>query len=107
MKNLIANWKTTSAGLTMIIGAVVHLVFAVKGHTGDENTWTTSLLAIAGGIGLMFAGDSTASAQDHADSKAAIEDLKSKVATSIQSGDTSILTKPALQTPAAGAKSAP
>jgi threonine/homoserine/homoserine lactone efflux protein len=60
--SLIKNWRTTSAGLTMIIGAVTHLVFAVRAKTADENTWTTSLLAVAGGCGLIFAGDGAASA---------------------------------------------
>lgn len=43
----------------MIIGSVVHLVFAVKEHTANENTWTVSLTAILGGIGLIFAGDAS------------------------------------------------
>lgn len=53
--NLLKNWKTTSAGLTLIIGSIVHLVFTF--HTADEATWTASLTAIGGGLGLMFAGD--------------------------------------------------
>lgn len=57
IKNALNNWKTTSAGLTMIIGSAVHLVFAVKGGTANENTWTISLTAICGGIGLIYAGD--------------------------------------------------
>jgi len=58
-KNLIANWKTTSAGATMIIGSTVHLVFAVKAGNANENTWTISLTAIVGGIGLILAGDAS------------------------------------------------
>lgn len=60
IKNLINNWKTTSAGLLMIIGSIVHLVFAVREKTADENTWTISLTAIVGGIGLIVAGDASA-----------------------------------------------
>ena len=45
----------------MIIGSVVHLVFTVKSGTANENTWTISLTAIIGGIGLLVAGDSTTS----------------------------------------------
>ncbi len=60
MQNLLKNWKTTSAGLIMIIGSAVHLVFTVKDGTANENTWTISLTAIVGGIGLIFAGDSSA-----------------------------------------------
>lgn len=114
MQNLLKNYKTTSAGLAIIIGSVVHLVFAVKGHTGDENTWTTALVAIAGGIGLMFAGDAAASAQAHADSTAAIASLQSQVratAAAVVLGDPSMITKAvppeALQTPPTGPKSAP
>jgi hypothetical protein len=57
IQKLFAHWKTTSAGLLMILGSVVHLVFSVRAHTADENTWTISLTAIIGGIGLMFSGD--------------------------------------------------
>lgn len=61
IKNMFKNWKTTSSGLTMIIGSAVHLVFAVKSKSADENTWTISLLAIVAGVGLIFAGDSAVS----------------------------------------------
>jgi hypothetical protein len=60
IKNLLVNWKTTSAGLLMIIGSTVHLVYAVKDGTANENTWTISLTAVVGGVGLIFAGDSSA-----------------------------------------------
>jgi len=43
----------------MILGSLVHLVFACKAHTADENTWTISLTAIVGGLGLIFAGDAS------------------------------------------------
>lgn len=61
MKNLLTNWKTTSAGLVMIIGAVVHLVFCIKSGTDSEGVWTASLTAILGGLGLLFAGDASKS----------------------------------------------
>jgi len=57
------NWKTTSAGLIMIIGSTVHLIFSIRSGSGDEATWTVALTAIVGGIGLIFAGDSGASVQ--------------------------------------------
>ena len=62
MNNLFRNWKTTSAGLLMIGGAIIHLVFAIISKTANENTWTIALFAVVGGIGLMFAGDSSVSA---------------------------------------------
>jgi hypothetical protein len=63
IKNLIANWKTTSAGLTMIVGSAVHLVFSVKSGSANENTWTIALTAMIGGIGLLLAGDASVSVQ--------------------------------------------
>lgn len=60
MKKLLSNWKTTSAGLTLIVGSLVPLIFAVKNGTANENNWTTTILAIIGGCGLMFAGDASA-----------------------------------------------
>lgn len=63
IKNLVTNWKTTSAGLTMIVGSVVHLVFSVKSGSANENTWTIALTAMIGGIGLLLAGDASVSVQ--------------------------------------------
>ena len=109
--NLLKNWKTTSAGLVMMLGAVIHLVFAVRGHTADEATWTASLTAILAGVGLMAAGDQAASAQQHAASTAAIQDLQSKVRAAtiaVVTGDSSILTKAqAGQTTTPGPESKP
>ena len=61
IKNLLANWKTTSAGLIMISGSIIHLVFSIRAHTANENTWTIAITAIIGGIGLLLAGDASAS----------------------------------------------
>jgi hypothetical protein len=85
IKNLLTNWKTTSAGLTMIIGAVVHLVFHVLDGTADEATWKNDLIGVTAGIGLLCAGDAAASS-----SKKEVEDVK----TAVISGDTSLLKKP-------------
>lgn len=84
MKNLLKNWKTTSAGVTMIVTAVVHLVFTHK--TADENTWTVSLLAVVGGIGLMFAGDSSQSQKD-------MVVMKDMTASAVETRDTTELRK--------------
>jgi hypothetical protein len=75
IKQLLTNWKTTSAGLTMIIGSVVHLVFSVKAHSGDETTWTVSLTAILGGLGLLFAGDANVSSTASTTNAAAINKI--------------------------------
>ncbi len=51
------NWKTTSAGITSIVGAVVGLYFAVKTHNVNEATITGAITAVLAGIGLIVAGD--------------------------------------------------
>lgn len=61
IQRLIANWKTTSGGLLMIFGSLIHLIFAVRAHTADENSWTIGVTAIVGGLGLIFAGDASSS----------------------------------------------
>lgn len=96
--NLITNWKTTSAGLSMIIGSGVHLIFAVQRGTANENTWTTSLLAIITGIGLLAAGDAGKSATK--DELKEVKDATLLNSTAIKTGDTSMLVNPALTKPA-------
>lgn len=89
IQNLLTNWKTTSAGLAMIISSTVHLVYAVAHGAADESTWTTGLMGIVGGIGLVAAGDATASAANHEETKQAI----SALAQSVKTGDTTVLNK--------------
>jgi hypothetical protein len=48
------NWKTTSAGLVMIIGGIASIYFS---KPLDANTITASATAILGGVGLLFAKD--------------------------------------------------
>jgi len=57
IKKLLANWKTTSEGLTMIVGAAVHMGSAIHEHGLTEADCTGSLIAIIGGIGFIAAGD--------------------------------------------------
>jgi hypothetical protein len=97
IKNLLANWKTTSAGLAMIISSTVHLIIAVSHGTSDEQTWTTGLMGIVGGIGLLAAGDSAVSATK---TETAVVNAKVDLNTqAIQTGDTSILPKPGTPVP--------
>lgn len=56
MKNLIKNYKTTSAGVIMIAGAIVRL--AVHDGTFTEELIMGAVIAIVGGIGLIVAQDS-------------------------------------------------
>ena len=55
MKNLAKNWKTTSAGVVMIIGAIVRL--AVHEGTFSEELIMGAVIAVVGGIGLIVAKD--------------------------------------------------
>lgn len=96
LKNLLKNWKTTSAGLAMIISSVIHLVFAVLHNTADESTWTTAVMGIVGGVGLLAAGDSTTSAAAHDETKAALTAMSQTIATTADAaakGDSDTLTK--------------
>jgi hypothetical protein len=90
IKQLMANWKTTSAGLTMIFGSVIHLIFSTKAHTGDETTWTLSAGTIIGGLGLIFAGDSSTTDKQIAPIAAAVD----KINQTGPSHDTATLSKP-------------
>ena len=60
---ILTNWKTTSAGLTSIIGSTIHLIFMIRANTADENTWNTTALAWIVGVGLILAGDAGASVE--------------------------------------------
>ena len=87
MKELLSNWQTTSTGLTLIIGSIVHLVFAVSAGTATEGVWTASPTGILGGVGLILAGDARKSA-----TKAEVQTVSDAVVT----GDTSHLANPDL-----------
>jgi hypothetical protein len=52
------SWKTTSAGLLMIAGAIVGIVFAYINKTLTEGVVMSAITAIVGGVGLMTAKDS-------------------------------------------------
>lgn len=103
MQTLLKNWKTTSAGIITVAGAVVNLVFAVKHATDDQGTWMIAITQILTGLGLMFAGDASASAQSHLESQTQIAELQLRsnvVPDAIESQDTSLLRKVPI-TPAA------
>lgn len=58
MDNIGKSWKTTSAGVLMILGAIVGLYFAYNNNLLNEGTVMTALTAIVGGIGLIVSKDS-------------------------------------------------
>lgn len=51
------NWKTTSTGITMIVGAVIGVYFAYKNNQINEATLTTAITAFLGGVGLLCSKD--------------------------------------------------
>lgn len=86
IENLITNWRTTSAGVTLIITNGVHLAMAVKSGSANENTWVLSLTGIVTGIGLILAGDASQSAKQ-------TDTLTAQVKAAIDTGDTTHLAK--------------
>jgi hypothetical protein len=87
IKSLLANFKTTAAGLLMVIGSVIHLVFTYK--TADEQTWTVAVTAMVAGLGLMFAGDASTSQQEIAKVDTKVQENADAIVT----GDTTMLTQ--------------
>jgi len=59
--NIFQNWKTSSAGITTIALSWLHQFFMLKAGTADETSWTRTITATVGGIGLIFAGDASKS----------------------------------------------
>lgn len=88
IQNLLTNWKTTSAGLTMLIGAWVHMAFVIKAHTANETDWTTALIATVAGVGLIAAGDAGTSA-----TKVELATTRQEAAKAIETSDTTTLKK--------------
>ena len=60
IKQAMNNWKTTSLGILMGGGSIIHLAYSVYHQTSNENTWQGCLIGVVGGIGLIFAGDAGA-----------------------------------------------
>ncbi len=90
IQNLLSNWRTTSAGLLTMAGAIVNLSFAIKHQTDDQGTWMLNITQILTGIGLMFSRDQAASRVDKEETKSKIADLQQQV-TEVK-GDTTIIT---------------
>lgn len=58
------SWKTTSAGILMIAGAIVRAGFAWKAKSLSEEAVMTILTTLVGGIGLILARDNDKSSED-------------------------------------------
>ena len=58
-----SDYKTTTTGIVMVVGSLTALIYAVRSKSLDQATVTGSLTGIFGGIGLIFAKDSTKNKQ--------------------------------------------
>ena len=60
LHSFLSNWKTTSAGLALIAGALGDVLTSASHGTLSPNL-SADLTALVGGVGLIFAGDASAS----------------------------------------------
>ena len=60
---MFSSWKTTSAGITMIVGGAAGLYFAYKSGNLNEAAITGGVTAILGGVGLLFARDNNVTSE--------------------------------------------
>lgn len=58
------SWKTTSAGILLIVGGITRLGFAIKGGVFTEEAVMTAATTICAGVGLMYAKDFNATGTD-------------------------------------------
>lgn len=57
MKKYMINWKTTSAGILAIAGAITRIVFALQDKAITEEAVLSALTGFLTGLGLLFARD--------------------------------------------------
>ena len=60
LQTLLKNWKTSFVGLSMMVGGIVHIIFAARARSLTEQDCTTTLLAVITGFGFIAAGDAGA-----------------------------------------------
>ena len=63
LAQMLANWKTTMAGILAILGGIVRLYFAWSAGAFTEEVFMTTASAILGGVGLLFARDSNVTSE--------------------------------------------
>lgn len=56
MNNLLSNWKTTTAGVGIIVTSVFTVIHGWR--TLDANGWSGAVIGIMTGVGLLYAADS-------------------------------------------------
>lgn len=66
MKDYLAthSWKTTSIGLTSIIGGIVRIAFMVKAGQVTEEGIMTTITTILTGVGFLLARDNDKTSED-------------------------------------------
>lgn len=79
MNNLTKNWKTSSAGIVLILTGLIHLGFGIAHGTITEQDFTTTMVSIVTGAGLIVAGDGAASAQQHEETKQLVGGLQKQI----------------------------
>jgi hypothetical protein len=57
IQNCLRNWKTTSAGLALIVGSSIHGFYAVSHGSANENTYQTWAAAMLTGLGFLVSAD--------------------------------------------------
>lgn len=63
MSILSGSWKTTGAGISAILIALVHVGFCIASHNLTETDIVGALAAISSGIGLLSARDNDKSSE--------------------------------------------
>lgn len=58
------SWKTTSIGLTSIIGGIVRIAFMVKAGTVTEEGIMTTIASVLTGVGFLLARDNDKTSED-------------------------------------------
>lgn len=61
----LTSWKTTSAGVAAIAGAVITLTFAIRDKNVSPEMCTAIVTQVLTGVGLLFARDFDKSSEDH------------------------------------------
>lgn len=79
MTNLINNWKTSSAGIVLILTGLIHIGFGILHKSINETDFTTTMVSIVTGVGLIVAGDGSKSAEAHEETKTLVADLQKQV----------------------------
>lgn len=99
LSSITSNWKTSSAGIVLILTGLIHLAFGIIHKTVSETDFTTTAVSIVTGVGLIVAGDGSKSIQAHEETKSLVNNLQSQI--SEIKGDSATVTKPMAPLPVA------